>query len=72
MNKKTSAATTIQTRSSVGLYPVETETIILGCNEFDDVVLSVSNVSTVEEAQEKVKEFLEHVIKNNFHFSTPE
>jgi hypothetical protein len=72
MNKNTFAAATIQTPSSVDLYPVNTETIILGCNEFEDVMLSVSNVSTVEEAQEKAKEFLEHVIKNHFHFSTPE
>lgn len=50
----------------IWMYPMHTNEIQLGCNEFEEVKLLVSNVDSPEEAKVKAAEFLRYVHANGF------
>jgi hypothetical protein len=53
----------------IRIYKVNSGQIILGCNEFDEVSIVVSNVDNLIEAKEKAIQFLEHLKVHGFNFS---
>lgn len=53
-------------REPVWMYPMNMSEVLLGCNEFEEVKLLVSNVASIEEAKVKAAEFLRYVHANGF------